>query len=107
MRKQPLTPNLVKKKENLLSMGENIRSYKRQIVALQNDLSETKDDETKALLRKELQKLSKRQNRMKTVYRYCHVAYSELRGTPRSKIEQNVVRAPALSEGRISYFKKC
>lgn len=105
MRKQPLTPDLEKKKESLLTMGENIRICKRQIIALQNEFSETKSDAVKVTLLKELRKLCSRRKRMSNVYRYCHVAYSELRGTPREKIEARTPRAKALNETRIASLK--
>lgn len=86
-------------------MGENIRSYKRQIIALQNEFSEATDDEIKASLLKELRKLSSRRNRMSNVYRYCHVAYSEIRGTPRSRIEKHTPNAKMLDERRLASLK--
>ncbi len=86
-------------------MGANIRSYKRQIIALQNKFSKAESDAVKASLLKEVKKLSLRRKRMSKIYRYCHIAYSELRGAPRERIESRTPKAEALNEARIASLK--
>ena len=105
MRKTKLTPELSNMKENLKKIAQDIRSCKEFRRNFQKGKEVTKSIEINDLMGNEEKFFNGKINKLSNHYRHMHIAYCELRGTSRGKIEQNVPRAKELSENVIKTLK--
>jgi len=106
MSKKELTPDLLVKKENLAIMASNVRKYKKDIVGYQKELIVTKDDKRRNDVLSLLKTVSELHTNVSRNFRHLHVAYCELLGTHRSRIEQKTVRAKPLDQNMIDRLSK-
>jgi hypothetical protein len=106
MRKKELSPDLLVKKNALRTMAENMRKYKKDIIAYQQELITTENDERKNKLKGLLETVGELRTNVSKNYRHLHVAYCELRGTSRSMIEKKNRLAKPLDQKLIDQLSK-
>lgn len=88
-KKNSLDPTSLKKKLNTLAL--KIIHYKRfSIKEAENTLRFARGPKTKTLAIAHLNKVRKEQKKISADYRRLHIAYCELHGVPREKIEKQV-----------------
>ena len=92
-------------KEKLAQIANNITTYKKQLKSLQKTFDDGKNDEFKEHIHGQLKVCNQTVLNLRSDYRHMHIAYSELRGVGRSKIEGKNTTAKALSEEQITNFK--
>ncbi|MFA7298762.1 MAG: hypothetical protein WC010_03915 [Candidatus Absconditabacterales bacterium] len=105
MRRKDLTPALSRMKVKLAEIAKNITIYKRKMKSFQQDLSKMKNDISKDSVNKSLNDYNKKTRTLSNSYRHMHIAYCELRGTSRNKIESKVRTAKSPLEYVIEEFK--
>ena len=92
-------------KKELTTLAARIAYYKKgPILEWEKKLNATKDRETRQVVIAKLNKVRREQKGFSTDYRNLHIAYGELRGVPRKKME-NVVTATKLDEGILQKIK--
>ena len=104
MRKK-MTPKLLEMKKVLAGMVSNISTHKNKFKCFQQDFSLVKTAEIRDVMRKALQDYVQEITKLRINYRHMHIAYCELRGTSRDRIEKHSPRAEKLSENVISTYK--
>lgn len=88
-KKNSLNPTSLKKELNTLAI--KIMYYKRfSIKEAENTLRFARSPKRKALAAAHLNKVRREQKKFSATYRHLHIAYSELRGMQREKIEKPV-----------------
>ncbi|MEI7558880.1 MAG: hypothetical protein WCJ45_09220 [bacterium] len=105
MRKKKLSSEYVRMKSQLCTMASRIKFFKGQIFDLQMRLNLTKDQEKIKLIKQELKSSYLRRRELANIYRHSHVAYCELRGIFRERIEKHTPRAKPLLESYIEELK--
>ena len=106
MKKPPLTPELADMKAKLIMIADNLTIYKRKKKDFQKELSFAKNEETKKFILGEFPDWIRKINKLSNSFRYMHIAYCELRGTSREKIEQQTPRASTLNPNEIEFYKR-
>lgn len=102
-KKNSLDPTSLKKKLNTLAL--KIMYYKRfSIKEAENTLRCARGPKSKTLAVKHLNKVRGEQKKISIEYRHLHIAYCELHGMPREKIE-NPVRADKIDEVKLQKIK--
>ena len=92
------------KKELQLIAWEIIFCTIRSIPRIQKHLNGISDYEARGVHIEKLQKVVAKREKLRRKYRYLHIAYSELRGIPREKIERPV-RAEEINEIELQKVK--
>lgn len=106
MRRKKLTPELSEMKEKLAKVAKYITNYKVEIKLLQRDYAKVQTTTAKMALSGRLMECFKKIKKLSNDYRHMHIAYSELRGVKRTRIEGKTTRAEPLQEEEIVGFKK-
>ncbi|HMS91397.1 MAG TPA: hypothetical protein PKC87_04210 [Candidatus Absconditabacterales bacterium] len=105
MKSQKNNLDLTLLKKQLKELAEKITYQKRfPIKEAECSLKNAKGPKAKEKAAAHLNKVRKEQKEMSTDYRYLHVAYGEMRGIPRKKME-HVVRTHELDEQVIQKIK--
>lgn len=74
---------------NLAQIANNITTYKKQLRDLQKSFDKGKDNDFKEHVHGQLKVCNQTIINLQSEYRHMHIAYCELRGTTRDRIEQN------------------
>ncbi len=93
-------------KSQLKSLSETIKTQKKRIMGWQKILAKTTTSFGHDAIKRNLRNCSLEIKQSRLLYRHMHIAYSEILGNSRSRIEPKIKYAKQLSEELIQNFKK-